>query len=191
MKAIETYSGLFFDPLDPRPEQIALRDIAHGLSNICRFGGQCRGFYSVAEHSLGVAGHLCFNEGESARFQVLGLLHDAAEAYLGDVPTPLKRTIWKGFPVYERNVLSAIYRALDVPPPTEEEGRIVKAADEYLMAVEVKQLLPSGGQGWDVVWRGVRKEDTGLSLMVPGKAYEAFLNAFYNIENTVVEGTER
>lgn len=96
---IQTYTGKAFDLLDPQPEQVDILDIAHALSNICRFTGHCRAFYSVAQHSCLVArivvdlwrrehGYDCPEE-----VALVALLHDAPEAYIGDVSTPLKRAI--------------------------------------------------------------------------------------------------
>ena len=87
---LSTYTGKKFYPYDPRPEQICIEDIAHGLSMLCRFAGQCRFFFSVAEHSIAVA-HLL-----PANLKLFGLLHDASEAYLADLPRPVKA----GLPEY-------------------------------------------------------------------------------------------
>ena len=80
---MSTYTGKKFFPFDPRPEQICIEDIAHGLSMLCRFSGQCPYFYSVAEHSIYVVHCLPDN------LQLEGLLHDASEAYLADLPRPV------------------------------------------------------------------------------------------------------
>lgn len=81
---LPTFSGGQLDPLDPDPAQIRIVDIAHALSNLCRWNGHCRAFYSVAEHSLRVS------HAVPAKDALWGLLHDAAEAYLGDFVSPLK-----------------------------------------------------------------------------------------------------
>lgn len=79
-----THGGRRFWPLDPRPEEIDIRDIAHALSHICRYGGHCNRFYSVAEHSILMARHA------SKENRLWALLHDATEAYLMDLPRPIK-----------------------------------------------------------------------------------------------------
>ena len=81
---IVTYTGKRFHPLTPRIEDICIEDIAHGLSNICRFTGQCREYYSVAQHSI-----LCASYAP-VRLRLSMLLHDASEAYLCDVSRPVK-----------------------------------------------------------------------------------------------------
>ena len=87
MSWIQTYTGRKFFPLTDEPGEIDLRDIAHSLALQCRFNGHCRQFYSVAEHSVRVS-HILPDE-EAA----WGLLHDAAEAYVSDLPRPLKLTV--------------------------------------------------------------------------------------------------
>lgn len=79
-----SYTGRLIDFNHPAPEQIDLTDIAHALSNICRFGGHSGPFYSVAQHSILVAALA------PPHLRREALMHDAAEAYLGDVIKPLK-----------------------------------------------------------------------------------------------------
>ena len=85
MTVMQTFTGRLFDPFNPDPALIDLRDIAHALGNICRFGGHSRRYYSVAEHSILVASLV------PEPLRLPALLHDAAEAYLGDIITPIKR----------------------------------------------------------------------------------------------------
>jgi len=87
---IRTYSGLHIDPFKPNLESISIIDIAHALSNSCRYGGHCPRFYSVAEHSCFVA-DLAELEDRGIAYLRAALLHDAEEAYLTDIPTPIKR----------------------------------------------------------------------------------------------------
>lgn len=87
---ILTFTGIYIDPCNPDPSRLSIIDIAHALSNSCRYGGHCPKFYSVAEHSV-----LVHNLMEKERFPkpalFAGLMHDAEEAYLMDMPTPIKR----------------------------------------------------------------------------------------------------
>lgn len=89
--AIATYMGHEFNVADPSTWTFDLDDIAQSLSNICRYGGHVK-FYSVAEHSVRVASMLR-QRGESTRIVLMGLLHDATESYIGDVPRPLKKIL--------------------------------------------------------------------------------------------------
>jgi hypothetical protein len=81
---MQTYTGRQFWPIDPRADEIDIVDIAHALSQQCRFAGHCKSFYSVATHSWHTS-NVCNSENA-----LWGLLHDAAEAYLVDLPTPIK-----------------------------------------------------------------------------------------------------
>lgn len=89
---IRTINGVYINLLDPKPEMIHLGDIATALANTCRFGGHLPAPYSVGEHSLHVAAMLNRQFGDP-RLSLCGLLHDATEAYLGDVVRPLKRNL--------------------------------------------------------------------------------------------------
>ncbi len=103
---IQTYSGRQFWPLEPRAEDVAVEDIAHALSLLCRYGGHSSRFYSVAEHCVLVS-HKC---------GLHGLLHDAAEAYLLDIPRPVK-ALMPEYKWAEERVIVAIYEALGVTLP--------------------------------------------------------------------------
>lgn len=139
---MQTYpSGTQFWPLDPRPEEVHAEDVAHALSHVCRFGGHCRQFYSVAEHSVRVAMLL------PPPLRLWGLLHDAAEAYLGDMVRPLKH----GMPQYrdaEFNLMRCVVQRFNLSPdycPDE-----VTQADEVLLATEKRDLLRPPPAPWDV-----------------------------------------
>lgn len=81
---MQTYSGRAFYPVDPHPDDVDPADIAHALSMICRFGGHCRRFFSVAEHCV------LMSQAVSPEHALEALLHDAAEAYVNDLVRPLK-----------------------------------------------------------------------------------------------------
>lgn len=131
---IRTFSGLRFYPLDPQPEEVRLTDICHSLSMIARFGGHLPQFYSVAEHSFLVAKRVK-ELGGSTEEILWGLFHDAAEAYIGDIPRPLKRLVIPQIKTVEDRILSVIAErfGLEYPVPI-----IVKFADEELIAAEVQ-----------------------------------------------------
>src|SRR6185436_20560217 len=86
-KILQTASGQVIDLLNPDPRSINIGDIAHGLSHMCRFSGQTMIFYSVADHSLLAA---LYALRRSPQDQLLALLHDATEAYICDMPSPVK-----------------------------------------------------------------------------------------------------
>src|ERR1700734_2059257 len=82
--SIMLHSGAWFDFAAPHSSRFTIEDIAHGLANICRYSGQCNRFYSVAEHSVLVSEI-------AVGFELEALMHDAAEAFLGDITRPLKQ----------------------------------------------------------------------------------------------------
>ncbi len=84
---IRVHSGIMIDPLNPKCQEISIEDIAHGLSMICRFAGHTKYFYSVAEHSI-ITSYRVEN-----KHKLAALLHDASEAYLLDIPSPLKKKL--------------------------------------------------------------------------------------------------
>jgi hypothetical protein len=153
---IRTYTGAKFWPLDASPVEVHIEDIAHSLSLVCRFTGHTHSHYSVADHSLRVSrlaeamvlkqvrgrGRI-----ETAREVALwGLLHDASEAYLCDLPSPLKHTSHFGklYRGYERDLMAVIADrfALDGPePPT------VKEADGILLNTEFRDLMHVASAG--------------------------------------------
>lgn len=106
---IITRRGHYFDFLDPKPDTIEIEDIAWGLANTCRFGGQSLEFYSVAQHSV-MASFFIAPEGQrAADLRREALMHDAAEAYIGDIPKPLKQLL-PDYKVVEERVETAIAR---------------------------------------------------------------------------------
>lgn len=138
---MQTIGGRAFYPLDPRPEDVAIYDIAHALSHVCRFGGHCREFYSVAEHSVRVA--MAIREaGGSRAEQFEGLMHDAAEAYVGDMVWPLKQAgELAEYKRIERLVEDAIATRYGLPG---EQSPIVKRFDLVLLSTEKRDLMSDG-----------------------------------------------
>ena len=125
---MQTFMGRQFWPLDPRPDEVHIGDIAESLSKLCRYNGHCEGFYSVAEHSVAVS----FNVPPEMALE--GLLHDAAEAYLGDVIRPIKPFL-TGLKAIEAKIEQAIAERFGLVYPWPAEVRRVDAAilhDEQL-----------------------------------------------------------
>lgn len=128
---MRTRSGRMFWPLEPRAEETDIRDVAQGLSCMCRFNGQCREFYSVAQHSVIVSRHL--PEG----MRLWGLLHDCSESFFPDMITPVKRAMPE-FDAYEKALLRVMVGAFGLPP---EEPAEVKRADRAVLAAEARDLF--------------------------------------------------
>lgn len=102
------YKAGFVCPMNPIPAQIHIEDIARGLAHKCRWNGQTRTYYSVAEHSIEVM-KMCGPE-----FALWGLLHDAGEAYLGDVPDPIKDQVWYHVPGPTGVIRKVPYREAEI-----------------------------------------------------------------------------
>lgn len=171
---IETYSGILFDLIEPAGE-VRLEDIAHGLANICRFGGQCAGHYSVAEHSVLVHNLISRVHGFGDA-SLAGLFHDAEEAYLGDMVRPLKQH----HPFYAETghrLQAYIRNALGIPWH-EEIARIVKRYDNVALRIEAAHLMPSKGIGWE--WGDVpeQEEPDEIYCYSPKLAKNVFLETY-------------
>lgn len=142
---IQTYTGKQYWPIDPRPEDVNIEDIAHALSMLCRFGGHCLRFYSVAEHSIHIARWLYPRYG--ARVALCGLMHDATEAYVTDVPRPLKPFLM-GYKQIEKDNWLAIASALDLPAVLPDA---VKDADTRALSEEARQNMAPCVAEWATV----------------------------------------
>lgn len=142
---IETSAGLKFDVLNPDPAQVLIADIVGGLSKLCRFGGQCREFYSVAEHcvhchDMAVEIH---GEGDLA-FAVL--MHDAAEAYVGDMVRPLK--VRDDFYRSVEDGVQAAIRSAFAIPWDDATAAEVRRLDNIACRAEAHQLMETRGVNW-------------------------------------------
>lgn len=133
-----TNSGKMIDMANPDMNSFCSEDIAHALSMVCRATGNFRHFYSVAQHSMN-----CMREaqarGFSQRVCFAALMHDASEAYLCDVPTPLKELL-PDYKAIEVRFQKEIMKKFGLYPLSEEEERLVKIVDEAMLYYEFKCL---------------------------------------------------
>lgn len=165
---IRTWTGIYFDLANPKPEEVRLKDIAQGLSNICRFGGQINRFYSVAEHCV-LAAMEAEKRGFSKRIIKAVLLHDAAEAYVGDVVKPLKIMLPQ-FAEIESAVESAIEQRYGV----DLSHAAIKPIDHAMLIAERHQLFSAD----DVKWVGedeAERISVKCRCLTPADAYVAFM----------------
>lgn len=139
---IETFTGRKFYPLNPRPQDVCIEDIAHALSLLCRYNGHCLIFYSVAQHSLN-----CARLASTPRMGLLCLLHDAAEAYLSDVSRPIKPHLG-GYREIEEKVQASIWAGLGIAPPTAAERDQMRAVDKAMLVAEAFSVMHSQGKAW-------------------------------------------
>lgn len=143
---LRTVTGRAFYVQDPRPHDICIEDIAWPLSMICRFGGQIRFLYTVAQHSVLVADCLA-RLGRSRHDCLAGLLHDGSEAYAGDVVWPLKQVIGPlGYSAIEHGIESCIEIVYDLHVDAELKA-LIKHADLRALATEKRDLIGVGGTG--------------------------------------------
>ena len=176
MTFLQTYSGKKFDFQSPDIDAIEIEDIARGLSLQCRFAGQCRRFYSVAEHCIHVS-RLLSTEPEC----MAALLHDAAEAYIGDIPSPLKSLITSIEPI-EYRIQKTIYKKFGVYETYSQSAHLIKNADRCALKIEAQNLL---NQPFVEDWAD-KLPDTKLPIAIqcwePIVAEQLFLSAFYSLE---------
>jgi uncharacterized protein len=146
---VETFSGNFVDTKAPDPGTIVLEDIAHALAMTCRYGGHALRFNSVAEHAVFVSRRL-ESIGGSRDLCLAGLHHDDPEAYLGDIPRPIKPLLGAKYKHLTTRMERAIATALGFSPDVIRllHSNAVKEADVYALLIEARHLLPSRGVNW-------------------------------------------
>lgn len=176
---IETHTGQRIDLIAPKASTIRLPDIAHALSSICRFTGHTRAFFSVAEHSL-LAEAVARTYRATIRLRLLCLMHDDAEAYVGDVARPL-RTLLPRHKSIERRVHIAISSAFSIPPSTPREDAFVKTIDNLLVVSEGFVLLPTGCRDWGIDATPHQSIIDAIRNLPPLDAEAAFTARFYEL----------
>lgn len=166
---LKTYTGKFVNVFDLRDIDISLVDIAHALSNICRFGGHSSQFLSVAEHSVRVS-RACSEDNK-----LKGLLHDASEAYLMDIPRPLKYLPeFKFYRLLEEEVQNKIFVVFGLSEGIPKE---IHEWDDTLL--EIEQCSFMGKQDTSLM------KDKPMSLLTrtwsPTEAKAKFLNTYLQL----------
>ena len=140
-----TYTGLRFCPMDMKPENVRLEDIAHALSLLCRGGGHLKYFYSVGQHCINCAAEAAAR-GWSGRVVLACLLHDASEAYISDIIRPVKKHL-TNYAEIENRILKVIFAHFGLDEITQEEWSQVRRIDDEILAHELKQLLCGDWEG--------------------------------------------
>lgn len=160
------HSGHYFDLLDPENSDFTIEDIAHGLSMTCRFTGQCSRFYSVAEHSVHMSRVV------PAEHAYEALMHDAAEAFIGDVSKPLKDLLPE-YRAIEKRIEAAVFARFGVRQPM---PLCIKDFDIRMLATEQRQIMRNN-DGWDYT-RGRDVLPIELDGWSPTEARDRFLGRF-------------
>ena len=163
---LQTVSGRRVNPFDPDPGQLDPDDIARALANVCRFGGHARAFYSVAQHSV-IVSELVEQRGGDTEDAFAALMHDATEAYLGDMPHPIKH----------RSPLGAAFKAAEehLERAINERFRI-KPLDRALLATE-RRIFSTISWEWPEL-DGVAPLDLEIDPWLPDRAREEFTRRY-------------
>ena len=178
---ITTYTGKVFDFLNPKPEMVCIEDIAHALANICRYTGQVKQFYSVAQHSVLMA------NADLPGDPLVRLLHDSAEAYIGDMASPWKKLLcvdicssyYETVRVFEQRLKAVIGIALRV---NLSPSREIKLGDTRMFWTEVRDLMPEMPE--DFEWGPPRMEPLEAKIIPwnPITAEDMFLSTYNKIK---------
>ena len=172
MPAVSTKSGRRVSLLNPSPSQIVIGDIAHGLAHQCRFNGQTNKFYSVAQHSVLVASIL------PRELRLAGLLHDASEAYLGDVVQPLKDLLPE-YQSLEANFCEVLGARFGV---NLQHNDAIRHADLVVLATERRDLMPMDTADWSSI-AGITPLSRTIKPKSPEAASAQFMEMFFMLTN--------
>ena len=178
---IRTQTGIDFDIVDPDTWVFSMTDISFSLSNLCRFAGHLNGFYSVAEHSVRVSETLK-EWGAPSDVQLLGLIHDATEAYMLDIPRPWKHLVRLGDTPYEdleTDMMRAIIEwhvseRVDLRHAWTNRWDLVRRADMHVYDIEEKS----------------RRTVAGVGKLTPAEAKEEFSSLWLTLRSEVRTGGE-
>lgn len=168
---IETFTGKMFQFADPTEDMICIEDIAHALSNLCRYNGHCQRFYSVAEHSILLSEAYVW--GNEVAFAML--MHDASEAYLCDIPRPIKYTL-PDYRTLEAKLDQAIAKkfGLEWPHPN-----VVREWDGRAILDERSQAMSRSKNNWNM--EGLHALGITLHFWSPPEAEARFLANFHRL----------
>lgn len=171
---MQTVSGIQFWPLDPRPDEVLIEDIAHALGMQCRYGGHSSIHYSVAQHSV-LLSEWVLEQGYGAEVAFQALMHDATEAYCCDIPRPLKKHM-AGYDEIEERLRLCICKKFGMSPNWHP---IVHDADNRILFDERDQLMTEPPAQWDF-----EAEPLGIYIVQwsPESATVKFLSQFNELQ---------
>lgn len=168
---MEVYDGSQFTVGSVEENEYRINTIAHSLSNICRYGGHSKKFYSVAEHSIIMADHVYDTTGDKV-LAYEALMHDAAEAYMGDIPRPLKYRLPDYLDTLAK-VEKSIAEKFNFPYPT---SKSIKELDARMIKTERKQVMRPSGNKW--FHDSLEPLNIRVHFQTPVEAKECFLDAY-------------
>jgi uncharacterized protein len=175
---IQTFTGRAFYLLDPRPEDVDILDIAVALSRAPRYAGHSRCTYSVAQHSYFASIYA------PKPFALEALLHDATEAYTGDITRPLKRILGPVFADIEKRIHFAIAERFRIPKKISAE---VKVIDDRLLATERRDLLGKPPIPWHHDERGIQPLPIKIEPQFFYKTLGQFISRFEELTDTRID----
>lgn len=170
--SILTFSGNYYNYLDPENSIINIYDVAHALSNICRYSGHCRDFYSVAEHSINV---LKLLEDCPRNIRKAGLLHDSSESVMLDIVTPLKNLL-PDYKKLEEIIEADMSKKLDFQYPLPLS---VKWADTMMLMIEQQELM-------NINCGNIDYKNIEIKCYSPKQAEEKFLEEYFKLDRTEI-----
>ena len=173
---IQTYTQRLVNPLALKIEDIDIIDIAHSLSLQCRFAGHCSRFYSIAEHSIYVSSLL------PQKLKLAGLLHDASEAYLCDIPTPVKKQI-KDYQNFEFALMDKIFRKFGILQSY--KNQLITIADLTILYYEKKELMANTKNFDYINWS---EEQKNLDFKINTWNHRIAEYRFLNLFNALYKG---
>lgn len=161
---VETSTGDYVNLENPDPRTINLENISHALAHFPRFGGHARQFYPVAAHACWTA-RLVERQTKDPLRALAGLHHDSAEAFLTDIPRPLKASLGPNYARLTKRMDAAVIKALGLPLRVEDfHADDIKLADNAALWTEARALLPSRGEKWGL------RQTFNLAMNDPGRA---------------------
>lgn len=179
---IQTISGKKFTLVDPSPESIDIFDIAHSLGNQCRYAGHVTRFYSVAEHSVLLSEIVDPGNGNPL-VSLAALLHDAEEAYTGDINQPLKSLV----PYFKKladRIRRAIFDKFEIPWRilTADAWTLIKQTENRLILTEREVLLAEPPEKWILDFMDLKRFNKRIiKSWDPRTATEKFIFRFYSL----------
>jgi len=179
---VEKRTGGFINVGNVNPDDVRFYDVCFALSNLCRWTGHCR-FYSVAEHCINVSRIL------SGKLQLFGFFHDAAEAYINDISTPLKALVPE-IRAIERFAMEAIIPVLCGRMWTEDEYQQIKQADKIVTSIEAERMMKSRGAYFDVDYGNFPVDNVSVSCMLPSDARHSFVLRYRELIKWIGGGSQ-
>lgn len=174
-----THTGKQFFPYDPTIEQIDSVDIAHALSLLTRFNGHAKHMYSVGQHSLNCL-QLARFMGYDTETQLHILLHDSSEAFLSDIPRPIKQHL-NDYRELENKVQNVILRKYGLSDPTEEQHLKIKLVDNELLYWEGK-FLTHDVENWTSKYKSKINYTPDIEIFMYRNPVEVEMEFLYELE---------